>query len=125
MALQLTAAAPAGGAAVTLTSSNPAVAPVPATLTMPGFAWGDFQITLGQVTVPTPVTITATLNGVSTTGQFTVLPAALKSIDGLAARGQRRHPGGRLGEPARPGPRGRGRGEPLEQLPGRESSRRR
>ena len=80
MAMQFTAAIPAGGPAVTLTSSNPAVAPVPATIAMPGFGWGDFQIPLGQVTTPTPVTITATLNGVSTTGQFTVLPAALKDI---------------------------------------------
>ena len=89
---------------------------------MPG---RDFQITLGQVTVPTPVTITATLNGVSTTGQFTVLPTTLTVDLGHAARGQRRLPGRGLGEPARPGPRGRGRGEPLEQLSGRESSRRR
>ena len=29
----------AGGPAVTLTSSNPAVAPVPATIAMPGFGW--------------------------------------------------------------------------------------
>ncbi len=80
MALQLTAAAPVGGPVITLTSSNPAVAPVPATIAMPGFGWGDFQIPLGQVSVPTPVTITATLNGVSTTGRFTVLPTALKDI---------------------------------------------
>ena len=39
-----------------------------------------FQIALGQVTSPTPVTITATLNGVSTSATFTVLPAALKSL---------------------------------------------
>ena len=81
MALQLTAAAPAAGSAIALTSSNPAVAPVPASITMPGFAWGDFAMTLAQVTVPTPVTITATLNGVSTTARFTVLPAPLKSIE--------------------------------------------
>src|SRR5262249_14764344 len=79
--LQLTAGVAAAGAAISLTSSNPAVAPVPATITMPGtHAWTDFQIALGQVTSPTPVTITATLNGVSTSGTFTVLPAALKSL---------------------------------------------
>jgi hypothetical protein len=81
VALQLTAGVAAGGTAVTLTSSNPAVAPVPATVTMPGtHAWTDFQIALGTVTSPTPVTIAATLNGVSTSGTFTVLPAGLKSL---------------------------------------------
>jgi hypothetical protein len=80
MALQLTAATPSAGAAIALTSSNPAVAPVPSTVTLAGFGWGHFQIPLGQVTTPTPVTITATLNGVSTTGRFTVLPPALKDI---------------------------------------------
>src|SRR4051812_15829148 len=48
---------------------------------MPGtHGWTDFPIALGQVTSPTPVTITATLNGVSASGRFTVLPAALKSL---------------------------------------------
>jgi hypothetical protein len=80
MALQLTTAAPAAGAAIALTSSNPTVAPVPASITMAGFAWGGMQMTLAEVKVPTPVTITATLNGVSTTAQFTVQPPTLTSI---------------------------------------------
>jgi hypothetical protein len=81
VALQLSAGVPASGTTINLTSSNPSVAPVPATITMPGtHAWTNFQIALGRVTTPTPVTITATLNGVSTSGQFTVLPAALKSL---------------------------------------------
>src|SRR5262249_54419889 len=57
------------------------VAPVPATITVPGnHAWTDFQFMLGQVTVPTPVTITATLNGVSVADHLTVLPMALRSV---------------------------------------------
>jgi predicted secreted protein len=80
MALQLTAAAPTVGGTISLTSSNPAVAPVPATVSMPGFAWGEIPMTLAEVSVPTPVTVTATLNGVSTTAQFTVAPATMTSI---------------------------------------------
>src|SRR5262249_31378267 len=80
--LQLTAGGAAGGGApIPRPSPNPAVALVPATVTMPGPpAWTDFQTALGQVTSPPPVTITATLNGVSASGTFTVLPAALKSL---------------------------------------------
>ena len=116
MALQLTAAAPKVGGTISLTSSNPAVAPVPATVSMPGFAWGQIPMTLAEVTVPTPVTVTATLNGVSTTDQFTVLPATMTSISASPPAVSGRLPGGPVGESAGPGPRRRGRGEPLEQL---------
>src|SRR6185369_3940282 len=59
VAVQLTAAVPAGGASISLNSSNPGVVPVPATITMPGnTAWMQFQLQVGQVTTPTPVTIT-------------------------------------------------------------------
>ncbi|MGH8649049.1 MAG: hypothetical protein ACREUP_07050, partial [Burkholderiales bacterium] len=76
--VQLTAAVPAGGAAVTLTSSHPSLAPVPSTIAMPGnAAWAQFPMTVGQVTVPTLVTLTATLNGVSASSQFTLRPPTL------------------------------------------------
>ncbi|HEV8638181.1 MAG TPA: hypothetical protein VG370_28545, partial [Chloroflexota bacterium] len=78
--LQLTAAPP-NATTISLTSSNPAAAPVPATITMPAnIAWTQFQMRAGQVTSPTPVTITATLNGGSASGQLTVQPTALKSL---------------------------------------------
>ncbi len=79
VALQLTAAVPAGGVTINLNSSNPGVIPVPATVTMPGnTAWMQFRIQAGQVTAPTPVTLTATLNSGSASAQFTLLPPSLK-----------------------------------------------
>jgi predicted secreted protein len=79
--IQLSGAAPAAGAVIHLTSSNPAAFPLPATVTMPGnTAWTQFQTTLGQVTASTPVTLTATLNSGSATTPTNVLPPSLKSI---------------------------------------------
>lgn len=79
--VQLTAGVPAAGATINLTSSDQRVAPVPATLAMPGnAAWTQFQMITGQVTAPTTVTITATLNGVATSRQVTVNPPSLKSL---------------------------------------------
>jgi hypothetical protein len=79
--LQLSGAAPAAGAIINLTSSNPAAAPVPASVNMPpNTAWMQFQIQAGQVTSTTPVTLTATLNSGQASVQFNVLPPSLKSI---------------------------------------------
>ena len=79
--LQLSGAAPAAGAVINLTSSNPTAAPVPASVNMPGnTAWMQFQIQAGQVTSATPVTLTATLNSGTATLQFTVLPPSIKAI---------------------------------------------
>jgi hypothetical protein len=81
VAVQLTAAAPSGGATINLTSSNPGAVPVPATIAMPGnTAWTQFQLQAGQVTAPTPVTLTATLNSASASAQFTLQPPSLKSL---------------------------------------------
>ncbi len=81
VAVQLTAAVPAGGATINLSSSNPGAVPVPATITMPGnTAWTQFQVQANQVTAPTPVTITATLNSASASAQFTLQPSSLKSL---------------------------------------------
>src|SRR6185295_7696890 len=78
MAVQLTAGVPASGATITLTSSHPAIVPVPATMAMQGtHAWTQFPFTVGQVTSPTVVTLTATLNGVSASSQMTVRPPTL------------------------------------------------
>jgi hypothetical protein len=79
--IQLTTVAPAGGAVVTLTSSNPTAAPVPATFTMPaGTAFGAFNLQLGQVTSPTPVTLTESVNGTSASVSQTVQPPSLKTL---------------------------------------------
>ena len=81
VAVQLTAAVPAGGATINLSSSNPGAVPVPATITMPAnTAWMQFQLQAGQVSVPTPVTLTATLNSASASAQFTLQPPSLKSL---------------------------------------------
>ncbi len=79
--VQLSAAVPASGATIALTSSNPGAAPVPASIAVPGnMGWAQFQMQAGQVTAPTSVTITARLNSKSASGQVTVAPPALKSL---------------------------------------------
>jgi hypothetical protein len=81
VAVQLTAAVPAGGATINLSSSNPGAVPVPATITMPAnTAWMQFQVQAGQVTAPEPVTLTATLNSASASAQFNLQPPSLKSL---------------------------------------------
>src|SRR5262249_36407530 len=78
--VQLTAAPPIA-TNVSLTSSNPSAAPVPATIPMPAnIAWTQFQMQAGQVASATPVTITASLNGASASGQLTVGDSALNSL---------------------------------------------
>ena len=79
--IQLSTAAPSGGAIISLTSSDPNAAPVPSTVTMPAnTAWMQFQMKAGQVTTQTPVTITASLNSGSASAQVTVLPPSIKSL---------------------------------------------
>lgn len=78
--LQLTGAPPTP-TTIALTSSNASAAPVPASITMPAnTAWTQFQLQAGQVVSATPVTITATLNGKSASGNLTVAPTALRSL---------------------------------------------
>jgi hypothetical protein len=78
--LQLSGAPPTA-TNISLTSSNPSAAPVPATITMPAnIAWTQFMMQAGQVISPTPLTITATLNGGTASGDLTVQPTALKSL---------------------------------------------
>ncbi|MCX6592434.1 MAG: S8 family serine peptidase [Acidobacteria bacterium] len=73
--------APAAGAVVNLSSSDPA-AVVPSTVTvLPGVAASPyFTITTNNVASNTTVVITATYNGVTKTANLTVTPAALSSI---------------------------------------------
>jgi len=81
VAVQLTAAVPAGGATINLSSSNPGAVPVPATIAMPGnTAWTQFQVQAGQVSAATPVTLMAALNAASASVQFTLQPPSLQSL---------------------------------------------
>lgn len=73
--VRLNGAAPAGGAVVTLTSGNPAVASVPPTVTVPaGASSVTFTTTTTAVTSKTVVPITATYSGVSKMANLTVWP---------------------------------------------------
>jgi hypothetical protein len=71
----LSSVAPAGGAVVTLTSSNVNVATVPASVTVAaGVATGTFTITSNPVTAASAVTITATYSGGNKTATLNVNP---------------------------------------------------
>jgi hypothetical protein len=71
----LSGAAPAGGVAVTLSSSNTSVAAVPASVTVPGGSTSTtFAITTTSVVTTTTVSITATYGG-SANATLTVNPA--------------------------------------------------
>jgi hypothetical protein len=79
--VQLTGPAPAGGAVVSLTSSDPAAAPVPATYTVPaGVAFSGFSFQVGSVNVATQVTLTASINGTFASVSFIVQPVGLQSL---------------------------------------------
>jgi hypothetical protein len=79
--VQLSVAVGSGGGTIQLTSSNPSALPLPATLAMPAnLAWTQLSLNAGQVSVSTPVTVTAAFGSTSVSTQVTVLPAALKSI---------------------------------------------
>ncbi|MDX1931068.1 MAG: choice-of-anchor A family protein [Capsulimonadales bacterium] len=71
----LTKPAPVGGVTVALASDNPAIAPVPARITVPaGSASASFTITTGRVTAVTVVTLSATLGATTRTASLTVSP---------------------------------------------------
>src|SRR5205823_5902111 len=73
----LGAAAPVGGAIVTLASSNLNAATMPASVTVAaGATSATFAVTTKAVTAATAVTITATYTGVAKTATLTVNPPA-------------------------------------------------
>ncbi|WP_457973880.1 hypothetical protein [Arthrobacter sp. D1-17] len=79
--IQLTAAAPAGGAVVSLASSPASGASHPASVTVPvGSAFTTFRLFGGEVLEPTPVTLTATLGSSSASFNFTVHPTTVKRL---------------------------------------------
>ena len=65
-----------GGAAISLSSSNPATASVPSAVTVPqGINSVTFAVTSGSVAAATPVALTASYSGMTTTFGVTVVPA--------------------------------------------------
>lgn len=73
--VSLNGPAPAGGAKVTLASTNTKVIPVPGSTTVPGGStYVLISIKLGAVTANTSVTVTGTYNGASKSTIFTVTP---------------------------------------------------
>ena len=81
----LSAAAPAGGAVVALTSSNTNAATVPASVTVAaGATTKTFVVHTSVVAVPTAVILTATYSGVARTATLTVNPAGPAALAGVA-----------------------------------------
>ena len=77
----LSGAAPAGGVAVTLSSSNTAVATVPASVTVAaGASSATFTVGTTSVSSSTPVTISASAGGVTRTATLTVAPASTGTL---------------------------------------------
>jgi hypothetical protein len=74
--VRLSAAAPSGGRVVTLSSSNTAVATVPASVTIPaGASSTTFTVTTRSVTANTAVNISASSGGLTRTATLTVTRA--------------------------------------------------
>jgi hypothetical protein len=90
----LTSAAPSGGAAVSLSSSNTAVAGTPASVSVAaGAASATFPVTTSAVGTSTAVTITAAYDGVTRTANLTVNPtttqAATLTVTATGRSGER------------------------------------
>ena len=80
----LTAAAPSGGAVVSLSSPNVAVS-VPASVAVPhGATSATFSVTTGTVTTSTAVTLTAFYSGGTATFGLTVNPLAAAALSSLS-----------------------------------------
>ncbi|MBL9200787.1 MAG: hypothetical protein JNL39_09790 [Opitutaceae bacterium] len=76
--------AQAGGAVISLSSGNPALATVPATVTVPqGYLSIGFSIATSGVTTSTTVPITATRNGQSVTANLAISAAPVVSLASL------------------------------------------
>ena len=85
----LTAAAPAGGFPVTLSSSNPAAASVPGSVSVgQGATSAGFAVTTSAVTASTPVTITASAGSVTRTATLTVTPPGQNATLTVTATGR-------------------------------------
>jgi surface antigen len=79
--LALSAAAPSGGAVVTLSSSNSSAFPVPSSFTVPaGQTSASFSNQTGNVASTTSVTVTASYNGTSKVAQVGINPVIVSSL---------------------------------------------
>jgi hypothetical protein len=79
----LSAAAPAGGATVNLTSNATTAATVPASVVVPaGATSATFPVTTNAVAAATPVTVTASLGAATATATLTVNPATTPALTG-------------------------------------------
>jgi hypothetical protein len=79
--VNLLGAAFSGGIVISLSSANPAVASVPATVTVPaGATSATFPVTTSTVSSTTPVVLTASWLGVNPTATLTVLPVAPQQV---------------------------------------------
>ena len=78
----LSAAAPAGGASVALSSANPSLAAVPASVTVPaGQTSATFTATTAAVTQTTAVNVSASLNGTTvSTNLFLIVSSAVSTL---------------------------------------------
>lgn len=82
--VSLTAPAATGGAAVSLSSSNTAVASVPSSVTVPqGFVSATFPVTTSTMLSPASALLTASYSGVNATFGVTVNPAT-PALSGIA-----------------------------------------
>jgi FG-GAP-like repeat len=85
----LTAAAPVGGFPVTLSSSNPATASVPGSVSVgQGATSAGFTVTTSAVTGSTPVTLTAGAGGVTRSATLTVTPPGQNATLTVTATGR-------------------------------------
>ena len=79
--VDLNVAAPTGGAVITLSSSNPAVASVPASVTVAaGASHQALTVSTRAVAAPTTVTISGAYGGVTKSAMFTIIPPSLSSL---------------------------------------------
>ncbi|MDW5265028.1 MAG: Ig-like domain-containing protein, partial [Edaphobacter sp.] len=77
----LSAPAPAGGATITLTGSNPAVISVPPSVMVPaGMTTTSFAVSTGGVTFSATGTISATYGSLTATANVIVLPSTMSQI---------------------------------------------
>jgi hypothetical protein len=85
--ISLNIPAQAGGATVSLFSSNVGLVTLPSSLTLPqGYTSMSFSATTSPVTETTLIPITATFNGTTVTGSLTLSPAPVVSIAALSGQ---------------------------------------
>lgn len=78
--------AQSGGAVVTLTSSNPALVQLPASITIAqGLSAASFSVTTSTVTAAATIPVTATRDGITVNANATLSPAPVVSVSSVTA----------------------------------------